>query len=269
MVIKLGLWSLPPFLAAGIRFFFAFIILLLVAIMKRLKFPREIKFHVFFIWFGMLNFTGGYALVYWGEQYISSGLASVLFSVMPFYVLFFSIWLLPEDKINLKKFIGVLIGFCGVVLIFWDQIRFHIQQQEVIYGMSAVLFAPIFSTFVTITGKRIGKDIHPIILVTFPMFYASLSFFFMSLLFETSRSVVFDFYAVFSLIYLSIAGTALAFAVYFWMLKNTSAVLMSMITFITPPMALIWGWLLLGEQISIILIIGMIIIFSGIIIVRR
>jgi drug/metabolite transporter (DMT)-like permease len=74
---------------------------------------------------------------------------------------------------------------------------------------------------------------------------------------------------IFSIIYLAVLGTAIAFVLYFWLLKTTSAVLMSLITFITPPLALLWGWLILGEVITLHLVLGMLVIFSGIAIVRR
>ena len=96
MVIKIGLWSLPPFLSAGMRFSLAFLLLFTYAIKKNISFPKDFQTHSFFLWFGVLNFSAGYALVYWAEQYIGSGLASVLFSVMPFYVLFLSIF--PKIK---------------------------------------------------------------------------------------------------------------------------------------------------------------------------
>ena len=219
--------------------------------------------------FGFTNFTGGYAFVYWGQQYIASGLASVLFSVMPFYVLILSIWMLPDEKRTRKKLFGVLLGFTGVIIIFQDQIHIDKLELPVILGMSAVVAAPIFSSFGTILGKRARQSMHPIALVTFPILYASFSFFVLSLLFETDRIAVWDFNAIFSLIYLAVLGTAVAFVLYFWMLKNNSAVIMSMITFVTPPLALVWGWILLDEPVTHFLVIGMICILTGIFIVRK
>ena len=269
MVLKFGLWSLPPFLAAGLRFFIAFLILSVFTVYRKLKLPRGFKIHFFFFWFGMINFTGGYAFVYWGQQYIDSGLASVLFSVMPFYVLFLSIRMLPEDKITWKKFWGILLGFSGVVVIFVDQLNLTKIQSTTIYGMIAVLIGPFFSSLGTILGKRRMKNMHPAVLITLPMFYTSLSFFLLSTIFEVNAHPQFDFYAVFSIFYLAAIGTALAFFVYFWMLKNTSAVLMSTITFVTPPLALFWGWFVLAEHVSIFIIFGMILIFLGIYFVRN
>lgn len=269
VVLKFGLWSLPPFLAAGLRFFIAFLFLSVIAIFQKLNFPRRIKTHFFFLWFGLITFTGNYAFIYWGQQYIASGLASVLFSVMPFYVLFLSVRMLPEDKITWKKFAGVLVGFCGVILIFAHQINLSQIELSSIYGMIAVLIGPFFSALGTVWGKREGRKMHPIVLVTLPMFYASLSFFLLSLLIEQNTHPVFNFYAIFSIVYLALIGTALAFVVFFWMLKNTSAVLMSTITFITPPLALLWGWFVLAENVSLYLLFGMILIFIGIGFIRK
>ena len=269
MVIKIGLFSLPPFLAAGIRFLTAFFLLTLYAKLIELRFPKGIKMHFFFFWFGILNFTGGYALVYWGEKFIPSGLASVLFSVMPFYVLLLSIWFLPQEKISLRKIVGVILGFMGIMLIFGDQLNFKKFNSDLLYGMTAVIIAPLFSSFGTITAKRVGSGYHPLILTTIPMLYSAINFFILSLVFERKLNPIFDFNAIFSIIYLAVVGTAIAFMLYFWMLKNTSVILMSMITFITPPLALVWGWLLLDEQISSLLLIGLMTIFVGIMLVRK
>ena len=269
MVIKVGLSSLPPFLSAAIRFLLAFFALSMYAFFNNIIFPKDLRSHFFFLWFGMINFAGGYAFVYWAEQYIASGLASVLFSVMPFYVLILSHWLLPQEIIDPKKIIGVSVGFTGVVIIFWDQLSFKAITPQTIIGMSAVVTAPVFSSLGTIAGKRVGHKMHPIVLLTIPMLYASIAFFILTMIFETQIQPVFNFNAVFSIFYLALAGTALAFVLYFWMLKNTSAVLMSMITFVTPPLALIWGWIILDEPVTILLVFGMMLILTGIFIVRR
>ncbi len=266
LAIKLGLETMPPFLSAGWRFLIAFIALLLYALKLRLPFPKDWKTHRFFIYFSFINFTAGYALVYWGEQYINSGLASVLFSVMPFYVALFSIKMLPSEKVTVKKFLGITVGFVGVVIIFKDQL--HLSQSMAFWGMAAVLISPAFSSLGTIVGKIARAKYHAVTLNTFPLLYTSLTLFLMHFLFETNQPVSYSWLSVFSLFYLGILGTAVAFVLYFWLLKTTSAVLMSLITFITPPMALLWGWVVLNEPITWQLIAGMVVIFSGIAIVR-
>ncbi len=266
LAIKLGLETMPPFLSAAWRFLIAFGALSLYALKLRLPFPRDWKSHRFFLYFSVINFTIGYALVYWGEQYINSGLTSVLFSVMPFYVALFSLKMLPGEKVTWQKFGGILIGFLGVVLIFRDQL--HVHHPMAFWGMLAVLLSPAFSAAGTITGKIARAKYHAVTLNTFPLLYTSLTLFAMHFLFESSAPVSYSWVAVASLFYLGIFGTAIAFVLYFWLLKTTSAVLMSLITFVTPPLALWWGWFVLGEAITWQLVAGMIIIFGGIAIVR-
>ncbi len=269
MVLKLGLRTTPPFLAAALRFFFAFLLLNLVMIFYRIPYPRGIRIHGYFFGFSLANFTGGYAFVYWGQQFIPSGLGSILFSVMPFYVMILSIWFLPQETINWKKSLGIMLGFAGLVIIFWERIRFAGVDHLVILGMLAVALAPLFSSAGTIMGKRARQTMDPLALVTFPMFYASVMLSILSLIFEGEMYAVWNLSAIFSLVYLATAGTAIAFSLYFWMLKNTSAVLMSMITLITPPLALIWGALLLNEPVTPFLLIGMVLILGGIFLVRQ
>ncbi|MHB2153980.1 DMT family transporter [Calditrichota bacterium GD2] len=262
LAIKIGLESLPPFLSAAWRFLIAFVPLFIYSIKMDHPIPRDLKTHLFFLWFSVINFTGGYALVYWGEQYINSGLASVLFAVMPFYVALFSIKLLPSEDITLKKMLGILTGFLGVVIIFHDQL--NITHPYGIYGMIAVLISPAFSALGTIVGKKARAKFHPVTLNTFPILYAALTLFLLHLATESGQTATYDLNAILSLLYLALLGTALAFVLYFWLLKTTSAVLMSLITFVTPPLALFWGWLIRDEQISWQLVAGMVIIFAGI-----
>lgn len=267
LAIKIGLETLPPFLSAAIRFFIAFITLSIYAIKLKLTIPRDLRSHVFFILFSLINFSIGYGLVYWGEQYINSGLTSVLFSVMPFYVAFLSIKMLPSEKISLKKILGITTGFGGVAIIFWDQL--YLSDSMSVYGMLAVLLSPAFSALGTIIGKKASATYHAVTLNTFPLLYTSLALLAVHFVTESGISANFTLPAILSLFYLGIFGTAIAFVLYFSLLKTTSAVLMSLITFITPPLALFWGWLVLGERISWELLFGMIIIFSGILIVRK
>jgi len=259
---------MPPFFSVGIRFFIAFLVLFVYSMKLKLKFPKDLKSHFFLFYFSFILFTAAYGLVYWGEQYINSGLTSVLFSVMPFYTVIFSIKMLPEEHITLKKISGVILGFIGILIIFGDQIDLGLEHPLAIYGMVGVLLSPLFSALGSIMGKKVSSKFQPVTLNTLPLLYASISFLIISYFTESQTHLQLTGMAWFSLFYLGIFGTAVAFVVYFWMLRHTSMLLMSSITFITPPLALIWGWIVLGEQITPQLIIGMVLVFAGVWFVR-
>jgi putative membrane protein PagO len=267
VAIKIGLEDLPPFLSAGWRFLLASLFLFGYALKAKLPFPKDLRSHLFLLTFSAINFTVSYALVYWGEQYINSGLTSILFSVMPFYTAIISIKVLPSEQITLKKMTGITIGFLGVVLIFSDQLYF--THPLSVYGMIAVILSPAFSAWGTLLGKKARSSYHTVTLNTLPVFYTGLTFMLIHLLFEQGAEFEYTWSGVLSMAYLGILGTAVAFALYFWLLKSVSAVMMSLITYITPPLALLWGWIVFDETISLKLIAGMLVIFSGIAIVRR
>ena len=268
LAIKIGLKDLPPFFSAAWRFFIAFLFLFAYALKLKLPLQKDLKSHLFFLLFSLINFSAGYGLVYWGEQYINSGLTSVLFTVMPFYVAVFSLKMLPSEKISLKKMAGITLGFVGVVIIFKDQLYLS-DSPMAAYAMMAILVSPAFSAMGTIMGKKARERFHSVTLNTFPLLYTSITLFVLHFLLERGQPVIFSWPALLSVLYLGIFGTAIAFVLYFRLLKTTPAVLMSLITFVTPPIALIWGWLVLDEQITFLLVVGMLVIFSGITVVRK
>jgi len=268
LFIKLGLETMPPFYAAAWRFLIAFLILYLYGRKKHLPIPQDIKSHLFFIVFGMSIFTVSYGLVYWGEQYINSGLTSVLFSVMPFYTALIALKILPDEKMNSHKLFGLLLGFAGIVIIFYDQLTFS-TSTIVLLAMGAILLSPLFSAYGTLISKKAAHTYHPVTMNTLPLLYASISFFVLHFFLEKAPASGISGMALISLFYLGIFGTAIAFVLYVWMLQHTSALLMSSITFVTPPMALMWGWVILDEPVTINLALGMVLVFSGIYLVRK
>ncbi len=267
LFIKLGLESMPPFYSAGWRFLIAALILFLYSRHLKIPFPRDARSHRFLFLFGLSIFTISYGLVYWGEQYLSSGLTSVLFSVMPFYTAGLTQVILPEEKLTPRKALGILLGFIGLLFIFNDQIVWN-NGPLATAALIAILVSPAFSALGTIQGKKAAGDYHPVMLNTLPLLYAAGSFFLLHLILEPPVTPGLPLMGYVSLAYLAVVGTALAFVLYFWMLGHTSALLMSSITFITPPLALFWGWLILGEPITVKLILGMVVIFGGIYLVR-
>ena len=114
LFIKLGLRDLPPITFAGIRFVIAAAILVLLALISRAPWPRSRRDWSVIAITGTLQFALNYGLVFWGEQYISSGLAAVLQSSFPAFGLVIAHFYLPYERITTKKAFGVLLGVLGV-----------------------------------------------------------------------------------------------------------------------------------------------------------
>src|SRR5437773_3028894 len=116
LFIKLGLADLPPFTFAGIRFFLAALILIVLVSARRARWPRTREEWSLIAISGALQFTLNYGLVFWGEQHISSGLAAVLQSTFPLFGLVIAHFYLPHERITAVKVAGVLLGIVGVAI---------------------------------------------------------------------------------------------------------------------------------------------------------
>ena len=118
--IKIGLEDCPALLGAGIRFAVAGLVLLAIAAVQRRPLRTD------WVLAGVLAlapFAFAYGLVYWGEQYVPSGLAAVLFGIMPLYTALLAGVLLPEEPLRAPLLVGVLIGIGGLALAFLESVE--------------------------------------------------------------------------------------------------------------------------------------------------
>src|ERR1041385_9344173 len=114
LFIKLGLADLPPFTFAGIRFVIACTILVLLIRIRGIQLPKARADWILLAITGILAFGLNYGLLFWGEQYISSGLAALLQATIPAFGLVFAHFHLPGERLSWSRIGGGLLGGCGV-----------------------------------------------------------------------------------------------------------------------------------------------------------
>src|SRR5258708_16559427 len=122
LFIKIGLTDLPPLTFAGIRFALASLILMLMVLARRAAWPRTRREWTLIAVVGVLQFSLNYGLVFWGEQYISSGLAAVLQSTFPAFGLVIAHFYLPQERMTAGRGICVFLGIFGFTVIFFYQL---------------------------------------------------------------------------------------------------------------------------------------------------
>jgi len=210
-------------------------------------------------------YVATYILVYWGAQYISSGLASVLFSTHPFFVALFAHSILSAERFTLAKGMGLLLGVAGVLVIFSE--RLGLGPDLVLWGMVALVASAATSGYASVLVKRYLTELSPIVLTSMQMALAALIILSLGFLTEDMRAMRFTPSSVGSLLYLSLVGSALAFSLYYWLLKRMEATRLSLMAFVTPVVALFLGWATYGETINVGTILGTALVFVGIYIV--
>lgn len=245
LAIRFGLESLTPFLSAGLRFLVAAAVIYIVMFYKKLKVQRDDAAIKIYLQMGFFSFVIPFGLVYWGQQYIASGLASVLFAVYPFFIAIFSKISIPDEKIDKFKIIGMVLGFIGIIIIFSDNINFSLNTDFM--GMLAVLLSGIMQASIAVTIKKNGKHLNSLTMNLIPMLIAGLVMTIGAFFVEDLSRVVFDSKAISSVVYLGVFGSVVTFTSYYWLLKKINIILLSFIAFITPIIALILGWIVYDE----------------------
>jgi len=248
LAIRLGLDSLTPLIASGLRFITASV--LIYVFMKYMKVSLQLDSVSIKIYFflGIFSYYIPFGLVYWGEQYVPSGLASVIFAIFPFMVMFFSKLALKSEIIDRNKFIGVISGFVGIYLIFSDDLSFDFSNY--LWGMLAVLGSATLQAFSAVAIKKYGKHLNPISMNFLPVTIGGILLLASGVLFEDLSKIKIDGKAVASILYLALFGTLVTFTIYYWLLKKINIVILSLSSFITPIIAVFLGWLLLNESLQ-------------------
>lgn len=260
-VIKLGLESLTPFISAGLRFTLASILIFTIMKIRTIQIQRDRNSLKLYLIMAFGSFVVPFALVYWAEQFVPSGLASVLFAVYPFFVVLFTYLAIPSETIGWRRILGIVFGFCGIVTIFYDGLNVNFNLY--IWGMTAILVSAIMQAGIAVMLKKYGHHLHPLSMNFIPMLLAGISMILIGLIGEDKHKIAFDAKAIFSIIYLAAVGTVLTFTSYYWLLKRISVIMLSLIAFITPIIALFIGWLLFHEKLSSRVLFGSILVLTG------
>lgn len=262
IVIAGGLKDLPPFQSAAARFVLAAIAMSLVAHFwgqreGGARPPLRLVLAV-----GSLNFAASYGIVYWCETRMPSALASVLWSVYPLLMACSTQFFLAHERLKPRQWLGFLTGFLGVALLFAKDLR-GISDQALEAG-AVLLLSPVVVAIGTTLIKRAGSGISSIYLNRNALMVGAGWLCLLALLFERDAPAQWTPRAIASVVYLAIPGTAVTFGIYFWLLRHTSAYRMSLVSYITPPIAVLFGWLVGREPISAWTLASMGLIFLGV-----
>ena len=260
-VIRIGLRGLPPFTGVAIRFGIAAIVLFAVARASGVRPDWDRRARVLGAVNAALAFSLSYGVVYWAEQWVPSGLASVLFSTFPLMVAGLAHIMLPGEHIQPASAAGILVGFLGVLVIFSEDLA-ALGGQQTVTASIVFLLSPLAAAVASVVVKRWGKGVHPLSLTAPPMAATAVVMGVLAVIFERDRQHSFDASSVGALLYLAIAGTAVTFFLYFWLLDRLPATRLSLITYGIPVVAVTVGTLGLGEPFT-----GRMFVGSGLVLV--
>lgn len=272
-VIRVGLAGVPPFTGAALRFALAGSVLLVAARLLGIRLGgsrREIS-----LW--LVNAVGSffisYGIVYWGEQYVPSGLTAVLFATFPLFVAILAHFFLVGERLTPPAVVGVLVGFAGVAVIFSEDLS-QLDDPWAVGGTGAggpsvavaaaiLLIAPAVASVANVAIKKWGKGIHPVSLSAVPMLLAAAGLGGVAFALERHEAMTFDVASVGSILYLALFGSALNFSLYFWLLERIPAARLALFNYAVPVVAVATGALFLQEPVTGRLVAGAALVLVG------
>jgi drug/metabolite transporter (DMT)-like permease len=264
IAIKIGLNDLPPIGFAALRFVLAIILLFAIVRVQKTPLPNTAKAWRFLAITGVLQFSGNYSLVFWGEQYIASGLAAVLQATMSIFGLALAWIFLPNEKITSAKIVAVCFGVIGVAVIFSDQLR--VQNMMAFYGSVGMVVAAYAATQSAILVKARGQGLAPSTMLLGQMVCGLPPLIAYSLIVEGNPlHYHWTWQAVAALLHLASVGTIAAFWLYYWLLKRVESTFAMLISVVTPLIAVIVGWVVLDERLPPQTLLGGVLILASIV----
>ncbi|MBK7586212.1 MAG: EamA family transporter [Myxococcales bacterium] len=267
LVIRGGLHDLPPFTSAAARFWLAAALMSVVArpLARREGGARPRAW----LWLasGLLNFGTSYGIVYFCETRLPSGLVAVLWGVFPILMALSAHWFLPSERLRSGTWMGILLGFAGLFVLFQNDVR---ALGAGATSAALLLFvSPVVSVVGTTVIKKYGAGTSSVLTNRNAMFVGAAVLSGLALTLERDASPRWTAAAVGSVVYLAVAGTAVTFGVYFWLLRYADAHKLGLIAYVTPAIALTLGWSVGGEPLRSSTLIGTGLVLLAVVLVVR
>lgn len=266
IAIKIGLQDFPPLLSAGARFVVAALFLFSLVKVKSIPWPdswSELKPAAVF---GVLNGIG-YGFIYWGEQHITSSMTAILNSSLPFFSTFFAYRLLDE-RMNGRKAGALVLGFTGVVTVFASSPEGG--SPMTFFGQVAIILAAAIYSLGSVLLKKAETRprVAPLPAVTIQMAASAIVLLAVGIPLEYDRQVTFSLPGIISFLYLAFFGSAIAFLIYNYLLRQWEVTRVSYISLVTPLIASAIGVLWYQEAFNARLLVGFIMVLGGLILVN-
>lgn len=247
-------------LAVLARMLIGLVTAVLILLVGRTRFPLHSRALVAYTVGGLGLFTS-MALTYWGARFVHSGLISVVFGLAPLMAGIMASFLLGEKSLTPSKVFGTLLGVAGLGVIFLH--GSSLGGERFLGGLAALLGSVFFYSACLVWLKRIGDDSPPLATTVGSLGVATPLFALLWMVTSAELPAAVPWRSGAAIVYLGIFGSAIAFTMYYYVIKHMRATKISLITLITPVLALLLGSLFNGERVTPSLASGTALILLG------
>lgn len=245
--IKIALDSFNPFLIVNLRLILGFLVLLTFLFLKKQPIFRWARYSLHFLVMGLLACAIPWTFLCFAEQKVSSAIAGIINSAIPIVTFILAHYFLDHEKISKQKFIGLIIGISGVILIFipsmFQSFGAHLM------GFFYLAISTVCSASAMIYARKHLTHIPSLVSPIFQLFYASIIMLPFSWKFtDFAKFSSPTFGAIVSVMILGVLGTGLAFYIYYYLINHVGATYTSTTSLLIPLIAIFFGVVFLGEK---------------------
>ena len=268
MTIKVGVGSIPPVTLAACRVVVAAVVLYGFVRVQGAALPRGTRFWTYCVLIGIIGNGLPFTLINWGEEHVDSGLAAILMSIMPLATVVLAHFFADGERMTRGKLIGVVIGFCGVVIL---------VGPEALKGLGGdawrqlAVAAGAFSYGVAMILARNMPPAPLIARSAAVMIVASVIMAPLALAIDAPWRLRPDDAAIAAALYLGLFPTAFATIIFFYLVQTAGPSMVALVNYLIPVLGVGWGAVVLNEQVTAEAVAALVVILAGIAIaqVRR
>jgi len=267
--IRVAVETIPPVLLTGVRYTIAAIGLLTISRLRGERFPSDPRTIGRIAIVALLLIGVGNLGVVWAEQWVPSGIAALLVASAPFWATILEALRRGGERIRLRRMVGIAIGFAGVAILVTPRGAGHFYDAHFVTGAIAIQIAAIAWQGGSLYGKLTVNDVPPLMSTGLQALIAGIVLDIIGLAIGEAPRFHPSARSLIALLYLAIVGTMLAYSAYMYALSRMRITTMSLYSYVNPIVAVILGWLVLGERLTPVSVAGIAIILGGMALVRR
>ena len=263
--IKIATYSFGPVTIAFLRVFFGAIPVLLICYFKKIKIEAFSKDWHWFAIIGFINLVAPFFLIAYGVKSVQSNLAAILMSTTPLSSTILGHFYTKNEKFNLVKTFGILIGFSGIIFLFSDNLL--INENNLTSALLILLGSTCYVVGGVLTlkiGKKKNENVTGSILIWAVIILLPLAIFI-----EHPWNLTPRIDSTISVVYLGLVSTGIAWLLRFRILINNGLIFQSQVSYLIPIFGTILSYIFLKELITIKILISLLAVVTGIYFVKK
>ena len=267
LFIRIGVQDVPPVTFAAARLALALMFLFPLAVVRRADWPTGGREWALVATSGILLLGLNYALVYWGAQYVPSGVTALLQASTPAFGLVVG-FALGQERLTLLKCVALAVGLTGVALVSRGQL--NVTGRAGALGAMAIAGGAVCVAVAYAAVKGWPRRLNPVVLITWQMVAAVVPLSVLAAAIDGSPlGLRWTSRAVFALVYLAVMGSGVAFWLNYWLLRRMDASSVTATALVQPFVAMLLGAAILDERVTAETVVGGGLILSAVSVLLR